>query len=169
MRIATAWLLVASPAVAGPAAAQAPARPPTCNAPEHRQFDFWVGQWDVTVAGKPAGTNRITLEESGCLVHEHWTGGGGTGQSLNFYDRQDGRWHQVWVSSTGAVLRLSGQREGNAMRLTGETLKPGGGKTLHRLSFILNEDGTVRQFWESSNDGGGSWQVVFAGLYRRAS
>lgn len=29
-----------------------PAPPPACTGPEHRQFDFWVGQWSVTQTGK---------------------------------------------------------------------------------------------------------------------
>ena len=28
-------------------------------APEYRQFDFWVGEWDVTWNGKQAGTSSI--------------------------------------------------------------------------------------------------------------
>ncbi len=83
---------------------------PTCEGPEYRQFDFWVGDWVVTSGGQPAGTNHVTREERGCLIHEHWTGaGGGSGQSLNFYDRADGRWHQVWVDAGGNVLTLSGR------------------------------------------------------------
>jgi hypothetical protein len=41
---------------------QAAARPRPCTAPLHRQFDFWVGAWDVIGAnGQFAGTNRIEL------------------------------------------------------------------------------------------------------------
>ncbi len=148
--------------------ARAQNQPPTCSGEEHRQFDFWIGDWSVTVMGREAGRNLVTLEESGCLIHEHWTATrGGTGQSFNFYDRQDGRWHQVWVSSAGSVLRLSGSRAGNQMKLTGETARSGGGSTQHRLTFTRNDDGTVRQFWESSNDGGATWTVAFDGLYRK--
>ena len=33
---------------------------PACSAPGYRQFDFWLGDWDVVDStGKPAGTNRI--------------------------------------------------------------------------------------------------------------
>ena len=28
-----------------PAVAQQPARPPACTSAEHRQFDFWIGNW----------------------------------------------------------------------------------------------------------------------------
>src|SRR5918995_2310288 len=70
---------------------------PTCEASEYRQFDFWIGEWDVTVRGQPAGTSVITSRENGCMIHEQWTSaGGGSGQSMNFYDRTDGKWHQVW-------------------------------------------------------------------------
>src|SRR5205085_11883872 len=71
-----------------PLPAQSPPARPKCDAPEYRQFDFWVGDWDVTAGGQRAGTNLVTLEEGGCLIHEHWAGAkGGTGQRLNFYDR----------------------------------------------------------------------------------
>lgn len=150
---------------AGSAPAQA--APPTCEAAEYRQFDFWVGDWDVSVAGRPGGRNLITSEEKGCLIHEHWTGGSQTGQSFNFYDRNDGMWHQVWVSSTGSVLRLSGRLRDGAMVYEGEARRPDGSVMLHRLVFTPNADGTVRQHWTSSTDGGATWQDAFDGLYRR--
>jgi hypothetical protein len=147
-----------------------PSRPAAlrCDTPDHRRFDFWVGDWDVTSEGQPAGTNLVTLEEDGCVVHEHWTGAeGGTGQSLNFYDRQDGRWHQVWVANSGNVLDLVGSYANGTLSYRGERRKPDGSTVLHRLSFHLNADGTVRQLWETSSDRGSTWHTVFDGLYRR--
>jgi hypothetical protein len=155
----------------GPLAGQVspPPRAPTgCAAPEYRQFDFWAGRWDVTSHGQPAGTNLVTIEERGCLVHEHWTGAeGGTGQSLNFYDRRDQRWHQVWVASTGNVLSLAGRYQDSTLVLQGEAPQPGGPPLRHRLSFRHRGDGTVRQLWETSADSGTTWAVTFDGLYRR--
>jgi len=154
---------------------------PSCAGPEHRQFDFWVGDWVVTdsAGSRILGTNRVTREEAGCLIHEHWTGGppgggggggggGGTGQSLNFYDRATGRWAQVWVASTGNVLRLEGQLEGTAMRLEGETRRPDGATVRNRITWTPQPDGRVRQTWQVSRDGGATWQVSFDGWYRRA-
>lgn len=40
--------------------AQAPPQTRPCSAPEHRQFDFWIGEWDVMTAGKTAG--RMVLQ-----------------------------------------------------------------------------------------------------------
>ena len=43
-------------------AADARARSPA-RRPQHRQFDFWLGDWDVTKPdGKAAGHNRITRD-----------------------------------------------------------------------------------------------------------
>lgn len=141
--------------------------PPSCDGPEYRQLDFWVGDWDVTSGGRPAGRNQVTLEEDGCLVHEHWQGaGGGTGQSFNFYDRADGRWHQVWVSSSGTVLDLVGEYRDGRMEYAGERPDPRGGTIRHRLTFFHNPDGSVRQLWQTSRDGA-EWRTVFDGLYRR--
>jgi len=142
--------------------------PPTCGAPEYRQLDFWVGRWDVTMRGQPAGANLVTLEESGCLVHEHWSGTrGGTGQSFNFFDRDDGAWHQVWVSSTGSVLNLTGHFADGTLTYLGENRRPDGTLLRHRLSFHANGDGTVRQLWETSSDSGATWAVSFDGHYTK--
>ena len=143
--------------------------PTGCTAPEHRQFDFWIGDWAVTDSAgvTPYGTNRITREEAGCLLHEHWRGSqGGSGQSLNFYDRQRRHWEQVWVASGGNVLRLSGQFNGISMVLEGDATSPSGGTIRNRIIWTPQADGRVRQVWSTTADGGKSWQVGFDGWYR---
>ena len=46
---------------------------PPCAAGPYREFDFWVGEWDVRDAeGKVAGVNRIASEENGCVLVERW-------------------------------------------------------------------------------------------------
>lgn len=81
----------------------------------YRMFDFWVGDWNVTVRGQQAGTNRIELIENNCIVFENWTGaGGGTGRSFNFYNNQTKKWNQVWVASNGSNIFFEGEfRDGN--------------------------------------------------------
>jgi len=151
-----------------PLAAQAPRARPTCVGAEYRQLDFWVGDWEVTSHGHPAGKNLVTAEEAGCLVHEHWTGDeGDTGQSFNFYDRGDRRWHQVWVSNSGNVLDLAGTYAGGTLTYRGRSHRPDGTTLEHRLSFHANPDGTVRQLWLTSSDGGATWSESFDGLYRK--
>jgi hypothetical protein len=142
--------------------------PAGCSAPEYGQFEFWVGEWRVTSGGQEAGTNSVTLEENRCLIHEHWKGAtGGTGQSFNWYDRSDGKWHQVWVASSGNALLLTGTYQDGKLEYSGDRSAPNGaGIVHHRLTFFKNVDGTVRQLWETSPDRE-TWQIVFDGLYTR--
>jgi len=149
--------------------AMAQASRPDCTGPEHRQFDFWVGDWEVTAQGGVAGTNLITLRDDGCVLHEHWKGSaGGTGESWNFYDRSTGLWHQIWIDGTGGVLRFAGRYADGRLALTGESQAPDGSPVLHKLTFFNNTtDATVKQVWEQSRDGGSTWKVVFDGLYRK--
>ncbi|HSM17940.1 MAG TPA: hypothetical protein VK845_13220 [Gemmatimonadales bacterium] len=142
---------------------------PDCTGPEHRQFDFWVGDWEVTAQGGVAGTNLVTLRDDGCVLHEHWKGAqGGTGESWNFFDRSTGLWHQIWIDGTGGVLRFSGRYADGRLALSGESRAPDGSPVMHKLTFYDNTaESTVKQVWEQSRDGGSTWKVVFDGLYRK--
>ncbi|MEQ1516386.1 MAG: hypothetical protein ABL931_07860, partial [Usitatibacteraceae bacterium] len=60
-------------AAASPSGASAAARAKPCLSIENRQFDFWIGDWDVTTPdGKLAGTNLIKPILAGCVLHENW-------------------------------------------------------------------------------------------------
>lgn len=157
---------------ASPALAQAPgAAQPPCAAAEHRQFDFWIGEWEVTTPdGKPAGTNRITPILNGCVLLEEWTGAGGSvGKSFNLYDATRKRWQQTWVDGRGAILELHGGLTAeDAMVLAGERPAPGGnGTVLNRITWTPRSPTEVRQLWESSTDGGVTWTTAFDGTYRK--
>jgi tetratricopeptide (TPR) repeat protein len=134
---------------------------------EYRQFDFWLGEWDVSAAGQPAGTNDVRLILGDCVVFENWQGASGlAGKSFNFYDAAEGHWRQIWVDDTGSVLDFTGGVEDGVMRYTATTRDhETGATTRHRLSFTPGPDGTVRQLWEQSNDDGATWQAVFDGRY----
>lgn len=155
-----------------PPAATDKAPPARCMAPEYRQFDFWLGDWNVSADGQPAGTNSVVAIQGGCGLQENWTGageGGITGTSLNAYDQQRGVWHQTWVDAGGTLLQLDGGWADGAMVLEGTRPGPGGkGVTLHRIAWTPNPDGSVRQLWEVSQDDGANWSVIFDGLYTRA-
>lgn len=140
-----------------------------CPDPVHRQFDFWLGHWDVfTPDGKKAGENRIEAVASGCALSELWAGRGGfTGNSLNIYDRADKKWHQHWVDSTGGRLDLTGALEGSSMVLSStgpDPDKPGVAVT-QRITWTPSADGSVRQHWQTSTDGGKTWTTAFDGRY----
>jgi len=161
-------LALACPAAAAAQQQQAPA-PKPCAGPEHRQFDFWVGEWNVTLPdGKPAGTNRIERIAGSCGLQETWTAAsGGDGRSLNGYVAQDGRWHQIWLGSGGLWMELVGGLRDGAMVMEGQTVGRGGAVIHQRITWTPRPDGRVRQLWEQSLDGGKTWRVGFDGLYTR--
>ncbi len=155
-----------------PTMAQAPVTPPPpCAAPEYRQFDFWLGEWDVTTAdGKAAGRNHITRIAGGCAVHENWVGRGGfTGQSLNGWNARAGRWQQTWLDSSGGRLDLVGGWREGAMVLEGSEAHPqkAGATLRHRIAWTPQADGSVRQLWQTSEDDGKTWTMAFDGRYVR--
>ena len=147
--------------------------PGSCSSPEYRQFDFWVGDWNVTSNGEPAGTNSIHPIHGSCALQENWQGageGGISGTSFNIYDRVTGKWHQTWVDSSGTLLQLDGGLVDKVMILSGRRpTADGKGTAIHRISWTPNPDGSVRQLWQVSQDDGGNWNVLFDGLYVKAA
>lgn len=144
------------------------APPAPCSSAEHRQFDFWVGDWRVSKPdGSLAGMNRITLEYGNCVIHEHYvTGKGYSGESLNIYDAARKLWHQTWVDNTGLLLTLEGHWDGRNMILEGLAPGANGVMAKQRITWTPNADGSVRQLWEAA-DGKGAWTVVFDGKYTK--
>ena len=149
------------------AQAQKNARP--CDHdPNYRMFDFWVGDWNVTAGGTPAGTNRIELIEGNCVVFENWAGaGGGSGRSFNFYNNQTKKWNQIWVDSQGNNIQFEGEFRDGTLFFKATTVGANGTKTLHELTFFNLAPGHVRQLWRSSTDNGATWTTVFDGDYRK--
>jgi len=139
-----------------------------CSAAEHRQFDFWLGEWEVTANGKAAGTNSIHSILGGCVLMEEWQSSGGqfSGKSFNRYDPDSKKWEQIWVDSSGGILKLTGEYKNGQMILQGAQ-GTGEEAVIDRITWTNNDDGTVRQLWEKSKDGGVSWTTAFDGLYRK--
>jgi len=145
---------------------------PVCAGAEHRQFDFWMGGWDVTVvgSGQVAGTNQITSMLDGCVLHEAYeTPTGYRGNSFNSYDRSTGQWHQTWVDNAGTVLTLDGGIVDGKMVLAGPGKDAQGNDIINQITWKPHDDGTVQQTWLVSSDGGTTWTTAFDGLYRKNS
>jgi hypothetical protein len=80
-----------------------------CAGPEYRQFDFWLGTWEVLNPDEtPAGTNIIETGLDGCAVMESYAFAGFIGRSLNSYDAATDQWHQHWSDNASQVIDLYG-------------------------------------------------------------
>jgi hypothetical protein len=138
--------------------------------PDFSAFDFWVGEWDVHVAGGVlAGSNVIEQAEHGCVLTESWTSvGGGTGSSINYLDKITGEWVQVWNSASGSQINVRGGITDEGMLLTGTIHYVSNGTTApFRGLWTPLPDGKVRQFFEQSSDDGETWSPWFEGFYSR--
>ncbi len=140
---------------------------PCLSDPNSRHFDFWLGEWDVFVRGRKVGENSITMANGGCAINENYTTPGVyTGQSLNYYDKFDNKWHQTWVASGGGVLDYVEIAKSEGMlQFQCDYINAQGQILKSRLTFTQNEDGSVRQLFEDSSDGQ-TWTPSFDGLYK---
>ena len=146
---------------------------PCANTAENRQFDFWLGEWNVvTTHGEaPAGSSKIELILGDCVVQENWTSGGNsgyTGKSYNIYNRDLKRWEQYWVDSVGGnIFFYGGMKDGVMDYWTDDIPQPGGTKLKRHLQFFKLGPDTVRQFSQGSTDDGKTWHVEYDLTYHR--
>lgn len=140
-----------------------------CAAREHRQFDFWIGSWEVFRAGAGLlGHNRIEPVHGGCALQENWRGiSGFVGSSLSYYDPASGVWRQLWRDSAGTTLDLSGGFAGGRMRMFAITREAGQTPVYNRITWTPLAGGELRHLWETSRDWGESWLQDYDLIYRR--
>ena len=150
-----------------PPAARPPA-PPACTAPEFRQFDFWVGRWDVY----PTGTHQLVAHSlierlyDGCAVRENWMPlQGPGGGSLNAWRPGERRWRQTWTDGGNSWVEFAGGMEGEAMVLTATIRRPDGSEALRRMTYTRGADGSVRQVGTRSADHGATWTPQYDFTY----
>jgi tetratricopeptide (TPR) repeat protein len=147
-------------------------RYPCLSDPRRRAFDFWIGDWTVTVGGQFAGNSNITSILGGCTIFEQWeNAAGGLGKSFNYYDPAHDHWRQIWVDDSGNVIEFTGEAKDGGIYYTAETINPADRVvTHHKFQFTRNEDGSVRQFWQTSPEivpEKANWTTIWDGHYAR--
>jgi tetratricopeptide (TPR) repeat protein len=137
---------------------------PCEHSTENRQFDFWIGEWNVeTTTGQPAGTSRVERILNGCALLENWSGGG-DGKSLNIYNANKKQWQQFWVDSGGEVHEYAGNLVNGEMRFEGPASDHDGNRTMRRMTFSRLDGGRIKQKGEVSKDGT-VWSVEYELIY----
>jgi hypothetical protein len=143
--------------------------PPKCETPQHRAFDYWVGEWTVhDTAGTQIAESSIRRVAEGCAISEEWRPiGGPQGVSISWYNPADQQWHQQWVGGGGWIAWFDGNPEDGNMTLTTKPnpANPGGGIT--RMVYSQPRTDVVLQSLYVSQDGGKTWQPNFKGEYRK--
>lgn len=142
------------------AAASAPAQPADL-------FDFWLGDWNLSwknadgTLGK--GRNRITKILDGAVIEENFEADPASnpppllkGRSLSV--RQNGMWRQAWADNQGGFFALRGRVEGDKRIFITDPVQRGDKTVVQRMVFHTIKADSLVWDWESSTDGGATWQ-----------
>jgi hypothetical protein len=145
-------------------APEKPQRLVPCANPAYRQFDFWIGDWDVFEIERPnvvVARARIESILNGCVLHEVYEGlDGHKGESFSIYDVTLNLRHQSWVNNSGYLLTIEGHLQGKSMTLEGVDHVPNNKLRQVRGEWRADEQGAHEVAWRST-DGGVSWVTWF--------
>jgi hypothetical protein len=170
-KIAMRKLLIPMLLVCIAAGAQPPKSPCTTN-PVYRQFDFWIGEWEVyALNGKKAGDSKIELILDSCIILENWKSMNGAyaGKSFNTYNGITRQWQQTWVDNFGGSTEyLEGKLDGDKMVFRTKPFAASKDTmAVRRLSFYNLSPDKVRQHGEITKDNGVTWKTEYDLEYRR--
>jgi hypothetical protein len=174
---------VPAPSHDAPAAAAAPAKPAaSCAAPAYRQFDFWIGDWDLVVHARSSPTSdqwadakghqHVETILGGCAIAEHFAAEGPqqpwAGASYSSWQPQISQWRQTWVDDSGGYLLFKGQMENGAMSLYGEPRESAGKRVQMRMVFRDITADALRWEWQRSEDDWATAAPMITIDYKRA-
>jgi hypothetical protein len=152
-------------------AAASPASSVKCPAPEFRQFDFWLGDWDTYEVVGDTSTSiaraHVDLIAGGCAVHELYEQTDGLiGDSILSFDPVRKVWQQTWVTNGGSLMVLTGAFREGAVTLEGEYHSGTGKNFLQRITWKVEGSG-VRESAVLSKDGAKTWEPTFDVLFKK--
>jgi hypothetical protein len=145
-----------------------------CSSTQASEFDFWVGDWNLTWNDSLYGRNRIEKMFGNCTIHENFSDPKTNylGQSWSVYNTNYKQWQQTWVDNQGGYIALTGGKVGDSMILsTAERTVPvkmsPTGKMINRMVFYNIKADSFDWIWEASTDGGASWKPNWQIHYER--
>lgn len=144
-----------------------------CSAEEYSQFDFWVGDWNLTWkdgnGNENKGSNTITKTLNGCAIEENFSDlqSGFKGRSFSVYSPKKDLWQQTWVDNSGGYLVFTGGMFDGEMILNGSFVDKNGNNIQTRMVFKNINANSLDWSWERSADNGNTWHVTWLINYKR--
>jgi hypothetical protein len=130
-----------------------------------RDFDFWVGGWEVSWGDGARGTNTVKHLFDGRVILEQFDGRPGIdlrGTSVSVYDKSSRR-RQTWVDSERNYLLFEGAFADGVM-----DLRSTDNGVVHRMLWRDIQHETLRWLWQRAVDDGG-WETLWELRYVRRS
>jgi hypothetical protein len=133
------------------------------------QFDFWIGDWDLTWNDSLKGRNTIKKQLDNYVIAEEFYNPAThfTGKSWSVYDTVSALWRQTWVDNQGGYIALTGKFENNKMILATEPVERNGKTIVSRMIFYNIGANSFDWNWEHSTDGGARWNLAWKIHYQR--
>jgi hypothetical protein len=138
-------------------------------------YDFWIGRWDAAWKNADGtisnGTNHIFKVLDGAVLEENFaittgTQAGFLGKSLSVMD-VNGQWHQAWADNQGGYYDFVGEVNGEKKIFKTTLVETGGKRVIQRMVFYNIEVNSFTWNWESTQDGGDSWKLLWRIKYTR--
>ena len=156
------------------------AQPTPCADVGHDQFEFWVGEWELSwpaeqMGGAPGergtGRNKIARVLNGCVIEENFSVEDGSfrGHSVSVFDASAGMWRQTWVDSSAGYIVLTGRFQDGRMILSTEPRERDGQVAVNRMVFRDITGDSLRWDWQGSRDRGETWTDLWNIEYNRIS
>lgn len=141
-----------------------------CTAVEYRQFDFWLGDWDVFEfgdSGRPIGRTHVDAIAGNCGIHELYEQFDGLiGDSILSFDASRGLWQQTWITNRGSLMVIAGSFKDGVALLQGESHLRSGEVVLQRITW-KKVGADVRESGMMSKDHGKTWVTAFDVTFHR--
>lgn len=136
------------------------------------QFDFWLGEWELTWADHGRGHNSVTRILGDKIIREKFTSlhddhtAPFQGMSVSVYNEASGQWKQTWVDNQGNYLDFVGGVQDGDMILSRQTMVEGK-PAQQRMVWTNIQSASLDWYWQLSEDAGQSWQTLWHIHYRR--
>ena len=148
-----------------------------CETPQHHQFDFWLGDWQVFDASsdKLVAFDRVEKHSEGCIVEQNmifvtdmYRRPGASyrlsGMSVNRYDGE--AWLELWADNQWGAIAMRGSPDAKSAMVL-ETITPSRNRDL-KIVWENRADGTVRILqYVATPAGSGRWKKYGDLVYRR--
>jgi hypothetical protein len=140
-------------------------------------FDFWIGEWDVSWdegdGTRGRGTNTIQKILDGTVIKENFEitkgqNSGFRGVSISVYQPRFDRWKQAWADNNGGYYDFTGKIDGNKRIFQTDIAELEDGREfIQRMVFYDITEESLIWDWESSEDGGETWNLNWRIFYER--
>lgn len=148
-----------------------------CAQPDSSRFHFWLGTWDLewenSKGETSSGMNTIEWTLDSTVIQENFrvlSGGmkGYSGKSWSVYDKRSKTWKQTWVDNQATYLEFAEGTDEEGWPTFERSFMKGDSVRIHqRMVFRNIEENSLDWYWQSSEDGGESWNTNWLIHYTR--